>query len=110
MSSAGGTLVGLRRVGRRALAGAQGLLAAPSALCGSPAYMAPEVVAADAAHLASRRFAAFDGRRADVWSGGVLLAEAAFGGPLFRPPAKALDPLAEVAALHGAWVRAGYLP
>jgi serine/threonine protein kinase len=81
------------------------MLAAPSALCGSPAYMAPEVVAADAAHLASRRFAAFDGRRADAWSAGVLLYEAACHAP-FRPPAKALDPLAEVAALHGAWVRA----
>ncbi len=109
MSSAGGTLACLRRVGRRALAGAQGLLAAPSALCGSPAYMAPEVVAADAAHLASRRFAAFDGRRADVWSAAVTLFEAHARRP-FRPPVKALDPLAEVAALHGAWVRARYLP
>ena len=80
-------------------------MAAPSALCGSPAYMAPEVVHADGAHLRTRRFAPYDGRAADAWSAGVTLFEAAHGGPPFRPPAKALDPLAEMAALHAAWVR-----
>ena len=80
-------------------------MAAPSALCGSPVYMAPEVVAADGAHLRTRRFAPYDGRAADAWSAGVTLFEAAFGAPPLRPPAKALDPLAEMAALHAAWVR-----
>lgn len=92
-----------------ACAGGKALLAGPSALCGSPAFMAPEVIAADAAHLRTRRFAAFDGRAADAWSAGVTLFQAAHecAGPPFCPPAKALDPLAEMAALHGAWVRAG---
>ena len=85
-------------------------MAAPSALCGSPVYMAPEVVAADGAHLRTRRFAPYDGRAADAWSAGVTLFEAAFGGPPLRPPAKALDPLAEMAALHAAWVRPLPLP
>ena len=35
----------------------------------------------------------------------MTLFEAAFGAPPLRPPAKALDPLAEMAALHAAWVR-----
>lgn len=86
-------------------AGSKALLAAPSALCGSPVYMAPEVVAADAAHLRTRRFTPYDGRAADMWSTGVTLFETAFGKPPFSPPAKALDPLAEMAGLHAAWVR-----
>ena len=85
--------------------GSRARMAAPSALCGTPVYMAPEVVAADAAHLRTRRFAPYDGCAADAWSAGVTLFEAAFGWPPFRPPAKALDPLAEMAALHAAWVR-----
>ncbi|KAK9838489.1 hypothetical protein WJX81_002578 [Elliptochloris bilobata] len=88
--------------------GGRAMMAVPSALCGSPAYMAPEVVAADAAHLRTHRFAPYDGRAADAWSAGVTLFEAAFpgAGPPFCPPAKALDPLAEIAALHAAWAAA----
>ncbi|CAL8466404.1 g5940 [Coccomyxa elongata] len=78
-------------------------LAAKSALAGTPAYMAPEVIQANLSHCARSRFTAFNGKKADAWSVGVTLYQACFGALPFQLPAKALDPIREMSLLHADW-------
>ncbi|EIE19899.1 kinase-like protein [Coccomyxa subellipsoidea C-169] len=84
-------------------------LAAKSALAGTPAYMAPEVIQANLSHCSCARFSAFNGKKAspaDAWSVGVTLFQACFGRLPFQPPAKALDLIGEMSALHASWAAA----
>ncbi|KAK9902651.1 hypothetical protein WJX75_001417 [Coccomyxa subellipsoidea] len=81
-------------------------LAAKSALAGTPAYMAPEVIQANLSHCTHSRFSAFNGKKADAWSVGVTLFQTWFGHLPFQPPFKALDLIGEMSLLHSEWAAA----